>query len=179
MKRIVAHPVRMVLQICALLILLSMVLLYLAIGNYIAAIVFGVLLSANIYLNIDAFRIVQLDDTGISMKLFGLYGTCIPWDEIQEAGVICTNYVRRLAKDKHPGQFSLYVSKQKMTSEERLKACIHWPPDSVVEMAYTPQRMRELSFHWDKRWTLFNVSSAELFRDQPIAISIEADEIRY
>ncbi len=179
MKRVIAHPVRLVLQTCSFLILLAVVLLYLVMGNYPAAILFGALLSASIYLNIDAFSVVQVDDTGMMMKIFGLPGTYIRWDEVQEAGVIYTNYAKRLAKDKNLNKCSLYVSKYKMTSEERLKACMHWPPKDVIEMAYTPQRMREMSLYWDGRWTLFNISSKELFHDQPVLISMDADEIRY
>lgn len=179
MKKIIAHPVRMALQICAFFILLGMVLLYLFTGNYLAATVFGVLLSANLYLNMDTFSVVYLDDTGMTMKIFGLAVTHIKWDEVRETGVIYTNYVRRLAKDKDPGKCSLYVSKRRMTNEERLKACMHWPPKNVIEMAYTPQRMREMSFRWNRKWTLFNISSRELFRDQPVSVSIDAEEIVY
>ena len=179
MKRIICHPVRLILQVFCLLVLLAMVILYLVMRNYVAAMTFGALLSLSAYLNMGTFCTVRIDDDGITKTILGLQGTSMKWSEVKEAGVIYTNHVRRLAARKNPGSCSLYVSPRKMTSEERLKASLDWPPKDVIEMTYTPERMREISLRWEKKWTLFNITSRELFRDEPILLNVDVDEIRH
>ena len=179
MKKFICHPVRLIFIACCFLILFTLVVVYLIMGNYVAAVVFGILMAVYGYCNVGALCSVGVDDTCVTKYVLGIKGFSYDWSEIREVGVIYTNHTRRYARSKRPAQCSIYFSPRKMTSEERLKVCLDWPPKDIIELAYGPERMREITRHLDKKWIFFNITSDELFGDEAILFDFNAEEIRY
>lgn len=179
MKAHPCHPFQLVFSVVSLLLLLTLTGVYLDIQNYAAAVIFAVLLGLYGYFNWNTLCFVKIDDQGITRSLLGVKQYALSWGEISEAGVLFPNVAKRLGPNKRPSQCSIYVSKQKMDSETRLEACVNWPPKEVIELGYTPERLRELCARWDRKLILFNVTSWELFGKESTVFDLDADEIRY
>lgn len=128
MKMECCYPFRFWLAVLSEAVLLLVVVVYLTMGNGAGVAVFGGLAVLYALLNRSAFSFVSLDENGVTQYLLGIRQKTYAWSDIREAGVIYAKAVKRRAKGKRPSQCSLYVTPRRMNSQERLEACMDWPP---------------------------------------------------
>lgn len=179
MKMECCYPFRFWLAVLSEAVLLLVVVVYLTMGNGAGVAVFGGLAVLYALLNRSAFSFVFLDENGVTQYLLGIRQKTYAWSDIREAGVIYAKAVKRRAKGKRPSQCSLYVTPRRMNSQERLEACMDWPPPNVIGMAYQEKRLQLLMRWWDQKLILFNVSSQDLFGRDGRAFDLTYEEIRY
>lgn len=179
MKKYVAHPLGLAAFIAGALLLLSLEIIYLVLGNFLAMAVFLCLLILFTAFHVNLLCSVHLDERTVSKTFFGFQGLIYHWSELQEVGILYPSVMKRLAKNKRPSRCVIYFSPKKLSSEERLKACLNWPPKDIIEMGYTPARLQEVIRLWDKRLIFFNITSQELFGGDAKMFDIDTEEIRY
>ena len=177
MKEHFSHPIQMILTTAGFLILAGLAVLYAAMKNPIACLVFIVIAILYFGVNRDAFYRVTYNDAGITQRTF-LTKQTFKWENVQEAGVMAVNVVKRKRRDKRPSECRLYYSLNVLTNEERMAAS-NKPGKHVILVNYTPEKLRISINEWPHRLTLFNVTAKELFGEEVVLPDLNMKEIHY
>jgi hypothetical protein len=130
-------------------------------GRYGSTAVFVIIAAAYGFIAYIYGRCVVMDDDGIGFSFLGHKGLTIKWSEAAEIGIAGTKIFKK-KESKKAGTLYIYVSKKKMTDDERFNMMLHWPPKDKVYMVFNQKRAETLQMHWSGKFTLYNEGNTKL-----------------
>lgn len=106
-------------------------------------------------------RIVHITPESVQLCFLGMPRNSFDWTEIQEVGVAGTKVLNSVNSDRTGAKY-IYFSSRAMTEDERFHMCLKWPPEDIIYVRYSADRIERIMKHWRKEIILYNTGKLQL-----------------
>ena len=131
-------------------------------GKWLMGVLFLLLFLLHFFLAfMDSGMFVEIGREGVFRRFMGRRTLDMKWHEIAEWGVVCPSLFPGIGKKL--GTKYLYFSRSKMSEEERLDMCFHWPPKDKIYISYSPKRLHYVMRNNHDEPVYYNTEKAKFF----------------
>lgn len=99
--------------------------------------------------------VVQISKDGVTLQILGRCIRRLPWENVEEVGVLGTRIFASQKSKKH-GLLYMYYSERKLTQEERFELCLKWPPKKIIYHCFSKDIKVCMEKFWQKEIASYN-----------------------
>ncbi len=96
---------------------------------------------------------LSITECEIQQSLLGRKIRVYKKSEIREIGVVG---LKLFGKSRNCGVKYIYISKEKMTENERFQMCLKWPPRDKMYMTWDATRLSDIQMFWNGKIETYN-----------------------
>lgn len=155
------HPERF--AVCVFTVLASLILgiTFLTLKNWLGACVMFTIGALFVWQGYVYGPWVSITCEGIRKHIFGWTLKQVRWDEIKEVGVVGTKVFNKLTPDK-TGPMYIYFSPKEMTTEERFRLALNFPPKDMLFLFHNKEREDLVQNLWSTKLIGYNTGKLNL-----------------